>query len=106
MPGLWGLSDMTSFIQSTNRSKNRIWRKEMDKFWGWMYKKNYAFNDKSNWLFDERGLSTIPTKQMLIGYMIEYLIEDRILGNGMLVFHIGHTIEEIFETLKKIIRDN
>jgi hypothetical protein len=53
----------------------------MDKFWEWMEENGYATDetyDKSWCLSDEPNSEGAfkPKKQMLIGYMIEYLIEN------------------------------
>ena len=50
----------------------------MDKFWEWMEDKGKTWHDEFKYyLFvDDGGIIArycIPTKQMLIGYMIEYL---------------------------------
>jgi hypothetical protein len=71
----------------------------MDKFWEWMKEKNYkgSFREKSLSLMD-RGW-TYPSKQMLIGYMIEYLVEH---GNNVILTSCQN-IEGIYDFYERQI---
>jgi hypothetical protein len=57
----------------------------MDKFWEWMNEKGYAYDDGENedlYIIgsqpEEDMVPIFPNNQMLIGYMIEYCIENNI----------------------------
>ena len=53
----------------------------MDKFWEWMEEKRYdedgCFCDGFNY-YEPMNKENAPTKQMLIGYMIEYCFENKL----------------------------
>jgi hypothetical protein len=79
-----------------------------DKFWQWMEKKGYgdAGNvSKGFYYLTKDGLFWKPTKQMLIGYMIEYLIQKDFL------YEVGKNIcgstdiDEIYEDLEHNINE-
>jgi hypothetical protein len=77
---------------------------EMDKFWEWMAEKKLGFigfNNTKEYLRVENKIFK-PTRQMLIGYMIEYLIEKKA------VFYLNHWyqrngIERAFHYLRRKI---
>lgn len=51
----------------------------MKKFWEWMLKKEYARDEFGEYvLAGSKGyyMDDKPTKQMLIGYFVEYIIEN------------------------------
>lgn len=57
----------------------------MDKFWKWMAEEEYGWENSNGnhviWMKNQDGQNQnagFPTKQMLIGYMIEYLIKKGI----------------------------
>jgi hypothetical protein len=62
----------------------------MDKFWDWMIEKEYcvAFDlrrPKARYIIsDENKEDTLPTTQMLIGYMMEYLLSKGFKYNEMI----------------------
>ena len=79
----------------------------MNKFWEWMIKKGYAY-DKYMLLH----VSTCdPTKQMLIGYMIEYLFSSSDDINCLEdIFPCGYDYtdkpEEFYSQLEKMITES
>lgn len=54
----------------------------MDKFWKWMKEKNYAdfggVEYPRYFLYDNLRDHCEPTKQMLMGYMMEYFLANNI----------------------------
>ena len=56
---------------------------DLKKFWEWMEKKGYAYPYGTNfwYLHDKDGDGLSPTKQMLIGYMMEYCFDQGITFN-------------------------
>ena len=84
---------------------------DIKNFWRWMKLKGYAYEHKYKGLFDKNktfsapilknGQSEIkPTKQMLIGYMLEYLKKSKIVFN---INTLDFEIEELYDLLKKQI---
>ena len=57
-------------------------KSKMKKFWEWMAKKDYGYtNSEGDLILKNKVKQDIlyqPTKQMLIGYYIEYCIEHKI----------------------------
>jgi hypothetical protein len=52
----------------------------MDKFWKWMKKNNYGDVNsytKTNFVYTNISGTALPTKQMLIGYMIDYISKHK-----------------------------
>ena len=45
----------------------------MDSFWKWMTGKQYATFLLGEWSLKYRSMAVRPSKQMLIGYMMEYM---------------------------------
>lgn len=86
----------------------------MNKFWQWMEKKGYGklrprcayliYN--SNWgaeqEYEDIQEVDCPTKQMLIGYMMEYLYEKSESTNYFI--HLRPT-DELYEYLEKEIKE-
>ena len=81
----------------------------MNKFWKWMKIKEYSKyrEDENkyyiNWDYDEF------TKQMLIGYMIEYLIEhnELIIEISKEYFIYGYrNIDTVYKQLENLINKN
>ena len=77
----------------------------MKKFWEWMERNNFCHS-----LIDGRAIKTkyekivIPTKQMLIGYMIEYLLIKKNIFIGMpLINNNLLSVEDYYNILKKEI---
>ena len=85
----------------------------MNKFWKWMVEKDYAPHYRNfKYLYDEVGVVITPTKQMLIGYMIEYLYcrsENNInIFTGILDIEVDiengkANIDDIYKQLEKEI---
>ena len=72
----------------------------MNKFWNWLDIKEYGQVIRGGKLYDDEKMLIRPTKQMLIGYMIEYLIKNNIgLPRDMI------NIDEIYKDLKKQIEE-
>lgn len=71
-----------------------------DKFWIWMFENGHARSKQCLLCTDEDELAYHPTKQMLIGYMIEYLIETDELR--FIIFNKSDVIE-LYDILKKQI---
>lgn len=71
----------------------------MNKFWEWMKQKGYGGKNDDNYKFD-------PPKQMIIGYMIEYIIEKDIEKSSDTMGHyliLYKSIDAMYEKLKNII---
>jgi len=84
--GYYGYVDNYNFLYNSKWGwletfeKDKDWQKE---FWGWMIKKEYitredvSTEDKNNWAYFMQGIdkmeSVIPTKQMLVGYIKEFM---------------------------------
>ena len=77
----------------------------MDKFWKWMEEREYGYIEDLG--HRKRDILCIPgkiyitgiepTKQMLIGYMIEYLVRQQ--GVGVAIAIRGETIESYHDRL-------
>lgn len=68
----------------------------MDKFWKWIEKKEYGKYDKPELL----------PKQMLIGYMIEYLEEEITYFETLKIFPmIYNNIDSVYDKLKNKIEE-
>ena len=85
----------------------------MNKFWEWMEKKGYKslYGDKSsNIIENEYGQKVIPTKQMLIGYMIEYVSkhkhwkEYKSLPVMQIDVFLGSRNKSLYSDLTKVIK--
>lgn len=85
----------------------------MKKFWQWMKKNGYAVKDiyYGEWCLSDEPNSEgyfSPKKQMVIGYMIEYLIEKK--KDNIYFFDISgrdYTIQGIYDFFKnEIEKDN
>jgi len=88
----------------------------MNDFWEWMEQKGYGecnapegvFDIGKTWIADSADSFVEPTKQMLIGYMMEYLREQE----GMIILNTGGraTINDVYERyvkdLEKLEQDN
>jgi len=77
----------------------------MDKFWFWMGNKHYAgLFGKYYYLIHGNYVIEKPQKQMLIGYMIEYLAENgRFVG---LASGVGfESIKDYYSRLEKTIEN-
>ena len=63
----------------------------MKKFWEWMKEKTYHgyFVVGINTIHDKMKSSCRPTKQMLIGYMLEYIKDHKIWKNQNVPFLEG-----------------
>ncbi len=76
----------------------------MNKFWKWIEDKGYGKNYIDGFSIDRAAYwedEDIP-KQMLIGYMFEYLIE-RYEGIADVDLAIGDSIEDFYNSLKENI---
>ncbi|MCP4648752.1 MAG: hypothetical protein GY853_01550 [PVC group bacterium] len=69
----------------------------MNEFWKWMLENNYAIDDCT--LLDGAQNWCTPTDEMLVGYMLKYIIEN---GDKMLcVPLVGYSfLEKEIEELK------
>ena len=75
----------------------------MDKFWKWMRDGGYCRQSEGTMIAGEAMNLVEPTKQMLIGYMFEYLSYIRIsIGTLMESFSNGD-INDLYAFLKKRI---
>lgn len=79
----------------------------MEKFWEWMIKMGYELNscpskEVHSIHNPEFNTSVRPTKQMLIGYMIEYL-RTKGMFIGLSSVNGFETIESYYESLEKKI---
>ncbi len=72
----------------------------MDSFWKWMREKGYSTKlDRDNFIYPKGStLTCTPTKQMLIGYMMEYCFINDI------VFNIDDT--NVYKIMKEAITNN
>jgi len=70
-------------------------RKINQKFWKWIKEKGYDNSNYENVKYGYPVYEDMP-KQMLIGYMFEYIKSNRV--------HDG-TIDDLFEDLKKEIEE-
>jgi hypothetical protein len=77
---------------------------ELKKFWIWMSKNAYQGNyiHKIMTVYDELNTSCRPTKQMLIGYFMEYVISHE------KHFYINHrsfkSIDDVYKYLYKKVK--
>ena len=76
----------------------------MDEFWKWMRKKEYNDPQYEEYLLDTDDESISPTKQMLIGYMIEYLAEKNELTEIEFNYDM-ESVQEYFDRIKTIIEN-
>ena len=81
----------------------------MSDFWEWMEKKGYGEkNGEQILIYDAEDLLGVPTNQMLIGYMMEYLREEK----GMLFLNTSGTAsintvyEQYVKDVEKVERDH
>lgn len=86
----------------------------MNKFWKWMKKKEYkedgSFDEIQGSLYDTANNPVYFTKQMIIGYMIEYIIEKfnksfLEVPKETFKFTHGMDIEDYYNKLKEIIKN-
>ncbi len=82
----------------------------MNRFWEWMQLKNYYEGDKDNyayWILDGEYNFSIPTEQMLIGYMIEYLIDtvEKEHFATERFFDIYCDINQLYDNLVRLINN-
>jgi hypothetical protein len=78
----------------------------MDEFWEWMEEKKYG-NYLMERLNDNYCFNIRPTKQMLIGYMIEYIIfkQTYIVGHNIFDEYQHFTdIDKFYNRLKNRIK--
>ena len=77
----------------------------MDKFWKWMRSKDY--NQFNRLYFDSEKydhVSFFPNKTALIGYMIQYLMEETDINSiNIELVKINFSIEDVYELMKKEI---
>jgi len=77
----------------------------MDKFWKWMRSKDY--NQFNRLYFDSEKydhVSFFPNKTALIGYMIQYLMEETDTKDIEIV-KTNFSIENVYRLLKKGIEE-
>jgi len=71
-----------------------------DKFWIWMFENGHARSKQCLLCTDEDELAYHPTKQMLIGYMIEYLQQKPNRQKWLrLSARRGNFIEKLYDEL-------
>lgn len=80
----------------------------MDRFWKWMEGKEYGVPDSKRLVerHEKIGLRFIyPTNQMLIGYMIEYLSENKVDMSETIPWHFQALIhiDGVYNWLKRAI---
>jgi hypothetical protein len=86
----------------------------MNKFWEWMEKKDYGYYDKQEGFEtycviwdglmskkDDYDQGIKPTKQMLIGYMIEYLLTIEKYNEEL--FNVDIRNEDLYSELEILI---
>ena len=84
----------------------------MKKFWEWMRNKKYVYIDNYNHKFLENCIDKCSnqfTKQMLIGYMFEYIFEQNklIIDIPKEYFIFGHkNIYTLYKQLKQMIKED
>lgn len=74
----------------------------MDKFWEWMGKENCVRYSEAldNYYLKGKGYdAVIPTKRMLIGYMIEYLCGKSYFDILKKLPMVYHGIDKIYDNL-------
>ncbi len=89
-------------------------KKTMNSFWKWLEENNYAHiplddEEIGPVLFAEKNVDAVrkPTKQMLIGYMMEYICDK---SSEIDVMHIepvtgDHFIDNVYDSLKKRVEE-
>ena len=79
----------------------------MDAFWNWMTKKGYNKHRTITDHYNPMNNGDAPTKQMLIGYMIEYLAEKDtfiiMLREKTFSDKYFESIEDYYDRLEKAI---
>ena len=78
----------------------------MNKFWLWMQNKCYSEDmGCPNIVNLDYGTKIDPTKQMLIGYMIEYIKENenKLSGYNRILFNECMCSDDIYRVLDKLI---
>ncbi len=76
----------------------------MNNFWQWMHRKGYYSHNAvsgCDTYYEPMYRYNNPTKQMLIGYMTEYLIEE---DEGV-AYNIHTNIEDLYNWLLKKIEE-
>jgi len=83
----------------------------MKKFWNWMKEKEYGGQISYNYDKDRKYINNetqqtrleLPTKQMLIGYMIEYLLTKHIFVGMPSNSDKDRSIEDYYKVLQEEI---
>ncbi len=76
----------------------------MKAFWEWMKEKHGAKKFDNDWTIKDQWDSNImPTKQMLIGYMIEYLRYRKCCNREDTIHFELYGVDEIYDNLKQKI---
>lgn len=70
----------------------------MKSFWSWMEENKYTYHHMFVTSDDD---VILPTEEMLIGYMIKYIIDKK----GQLVSYLIEDVHEFYEWLKSKIRE-
>ena len=72
----------------------------MNEFWDWMIDKGFAQVGQGKAIYTKYDKGIIPPKQMLIGYMIEYLHEMKQETNMVL---FSDSAEMAYDGLEEVI---
>lgn len=80
----------------------------MNKFWEWMEEKEAGFKRSGEMFFiaflsDNRKVYIKSSKQLTIGYMIEYCIEHKIKVDIEILEDFTLTIDKLYDYLKQQI---
>lgn len=77
----------------------------MDKFWNWIYHRGLCFKHEVAEghapIYDRKEMKLTLSKQMLIGYKFEYLVEK--ISNFSMIF--SGSIEKMDSFLNKVIKE-
>jgi hypothetical protein len=75
----------------------------MNKFWQWMDKKDYGrlIGDKAVIFFNGYKYGKPPTKQMIIGYMMEFAVEHKI-GFTITTENFQRHLDKLYENINKL----
>ena len=74
----------------------------MDEFGQWMIKKEYAIKADRKFIHYLQPNGIDFEKQMLIGYMIEYLLEKNCYVSYINIFNINEVYDEHKKAIEKI----